>query len=97
MREVHCTAAKCVVDVHGHLYYMHAEQDVTLSQLRRQQEAKIGVGVSPEAQAIFLALAKTMTCHWDGPVINVLEEVLLLTKFLPQLLTLWLNLVCWRS
>ncbi len=72
MHAVCCAAAAPVASIQRRLQHVHADP---LSQLGRQQKAKIGVGVSPEAQAIFLALPKTMTFHSDGLAINVLKEV----------------------
>lgn len=53
--------------------------------MRQQEAAKIGVGVSAEAQAIFMALAKTMACKWDGTSIIVLDEVC--SSYSPELST----------
>jgi hypothetical protein len=37
--------------------------------------AKLGVGVTREAQLVFDAMSKTLPCRWDGQRILVLEEV----------------------
>ncbi|SAM07068.1 hypothetical protein [Absidia glauca] len=43
----------------------------------KQQVAKLGVGVTEEAQEIFDALAKTLPCRWSNDSIIVMDEVII--------------------
>ncbi|KAI8328661.1 anticodon-binding domain-containing protein, partial [Blakeslea trispora] len=43
----------------------------------RNQVAKMGVGVSKEAQDIFNALSKTLPCRWSKDAIVVMDEILI--------------------
>ncbi|PRP76933.1 hypothetical protein PROFUN_06211 [Planoprotostelium fungivorum] len=41
----------------------------------KEEQLRIGVNVSKEAQDIFNALSKTLPCRWDGDTIIVLDEI----------------------
>ncbi|KAF7726456.1 hypothetical protein EC973_008691 [Apophysomyces ossiformis] len=62
----------------GHVYLdqLRAREADAVKTLR-QQMAKMGVGVTKEAQEIFDALSKTLPCRWSNETIVVLDEVLI--------------------
>lgn len=60
--------------VHIDLAKLRAEER-RICEKREAEFNKLGVGVSPSAQAIFDTLAKTMPCKWDGEDILILDTV----------------------
>jgi len=53
---------------------VRAEED-RIFRKRHAEFTQVGVGVTPAAQAIFDALAKTLPCKWDREVIVILDTV----------------------
>jgi len=46
-----------------------------------QDAARIGVGVTAQAQEIFNALSKTLPCRWHGDVIIVFEDIRIVSPY----------------
>ncbi|CAO3612275.1 unnamed protein product [Cunninghamella echinulata] len=65
---------------HVHIDRIVAREAETVRGVR-QQMAKLGVGVTREAQDIFDALAKTLPCRWAGDKIIVLDEVMISSPY----------------
>ncbi|KAI8092496.1 anticodon-binding domain-containing protein [Halteromyces radiatus] len=61
---------------HVHLDRLAAREADTVKGVR-QQVAKLGVGVTKEAQDIFDALTKTLPCRWSNDTIVVMDEVII--------------------
>eukprot|EP01119_Soliformovum_irregulare_P008477 TRINITY_DN21591_c0_g1_i1.p1 TRINITY_DN21591_c0_g1~~TRINITY_DN21591_c0_g1_i1.p1 ORF type:complete len:183 (-),score=30.51 TRINITY_DN21591_c0_g1_i1:177-725(-) len=47
----------------------------------REEQSRIGVGVSSEAQAIFNSLSKTLPCRWRGEDIIVFDEIVIKSPY----------------
>ena len=55
---------------------IHNRLKTTTAKLQ-EEEARLGKGVSEEAQAIFNGLSRTLTCRWDGERIIVMDQVII--------------------
>ncbi|XP_051145528.1 uncharacterized protein LOC127261289 [Andrographis paniculata] len=70
---------KCFLDLNT----LQSREDSAIRQAEAEAE-RIGVGVTPEAQSIFDALAKTHPVRWDKSTIVVMNEVHVSSPYLPE-------------
>lgn len=73
---------KCFLDLNT----LQAREESAIRQAEAEAE-RIGVGVTPEAQSIFDALAKTLPVRWDKTTIVVMNDVRVSSPYLPESVT----------
>ncbi|KAJ1661145.1 hypothetical protein IWQ61_000015 [Dispira simplex] len=83
---IHTPVSELLASTSPQCVHMEKVEQRYLQSMREAESAvaKIGVGVTQEAQYIFDALSKTLPCRWADNAIVVLDEIIIHSPYQPE-------------